>query len=108
MEKNTTKVQKNYLSVLRKLPSWFISAVIILPVVALIGIALNIISAGQINLLYWIILPSILFEQVFETSFYAFSNSPLANLLFVFLFWSSTGALVGWLTTWIRDHTYNL
>lgn len=108
MEKNTTKVQKNYLSVLSKLPTWFISAVIILPVVALIGIALNIISAGQINFLFWIILPSILFEQVFETRFYAFSNSPLANLLFVFLFWFSTGALVGWLIARIRDRTINL
>ena len=103
MEKNTTKVQKNYLSILRKLPTWFISAVIILPVVALIGIALNIIITGQINLLFWIILPSILFEQLFETSFYAFSNSQLANLLFVLLFWSTLGALTGLIVTKLRD-----
>ena len=99
MEKNTTKVQKNYLSVLRKLPTWFISAVIILPVVALISIALNIISTGQINLLFWIILPSILFES----SFYAFSNSQLANLIFVLMFWSFLGAILGWITGKIRD-----
>lgn len=103
MEKNTTKVQKNYLSILSKLPTWFISAVIILPVIALIGIALNIISTGQINFLFWIILPSILFEQVFETSFYAFSNSQLANLIFVLMFWSFLGALLGWITGKIRD-----
>ena len=103
MEKNTTKVQKNYLSILRKLPTWFISEVIILPVVAFIGIALNVISAGQINFLFWIILPSILFEQLFETSFYAFSNSQLANLLFVLLFWSTLGALTGLIVTKLRD-----
>jgi len=106
MEKNTRKNQKNYFAILSRLPSWLISALIIVPIVALIGIILYAISAGQINFLFWIILPSILFEQLFETSFYAFSNSYLANLVFVILFWTSIGALVGWITAMIRDRSY--
>ncbi|MDX2443362.1 MAG: hypothetical protein QNK30_06135 [Bacteroidales bacterium] len=102
MEKNTTKNQKNYFEVLSKLPSWLISALITVPIVALLGVVFYVLSTGQINFLFWIILPSILFEQLFETSFYAFSNSQLANLIFVLLFWSSIGALVGWITAMIR------
>jgi hypothetical protein len=106
MEKNTRKNQKEDAAVVRKLPSWIISAIIIVPIVALMGIVMYALSAGQVNFLFWIILPSILFEQLFETSFYAFSNSYLANLLFVVLFWTSIGALVGWITNKIRDSSY--
>lgn len=103
MEKNSRQNQENYFSFLRKLPTWLMSALIIIPVVAMIGVALFLISAGQINILFWIILPSILFEQLFETSLYAFSNSQLANLVFVLLFWSFIGASVGWIISRIRS-----
>lgn len=106
MEKNTTKNQKNYFAILSRLPSWLISALITVPIVALIGIILYAVSAGQINFLFWIILPSILFEQLFETNLYAFSNSYIANLVFVILFWTSIGALVGWITSMIRDRSF--
>lgn len=106
MEKNTTKNQKNYFAILSRLPSWLISALITVPIVTLIGIILYAVSAGQINFLFWIILPSILFEQLFETNLYAFSNSYIANLVFVILFWTSIGALVGWITSMIRDRSF--
>ena len=106
MEKITIKSQKEDASVMSKLPSWIISAIIIVPIVAFLGIVMYTLSAGQVNFLFWIILPSILFEQLFETSFYAFSNSYLANFLFVLLFWTSIGALVGWITNKIRDIRY--
>jgi len=105
MEKNSKQNQEKYISFLRKLPTWLISALIIIPIVALIGVALFLISAGQINMLFWIILPSILFEQLFETSFYAFSNSQIANLAFVLLFWSFIGASGGLIISKIRDNT---
>lgn len=105
MEKNSKQNQENPFSLLRKLPTWLMSALIIIPVVALIGVALFLISTGQINMLFWIILPSILFEQLFETSFYAFSNSQLANLVFVLLFWSFIGASVGWIISRIRSNS---
>ena len=98
MEENTTKVQKNYLPTLRKLPGWFISGVIIFPVLAISGIALNLISLGKINPLFWIIIPAVIFEELFETSFFAFSNNQVSNFIFVIIFWFCIGGLTGWIT----------
>ena len=107
MEENTTKVQKNYLLTLRKLPGWFISGVIIFPVLAISGIALNLISLGKIKFLFWMILPSIIFEELFENSFVLFSDSQFTNLVFIIIFWFSIAAITGWITSKLKGASKN-
>ncbi len=103
MEENTTKVQNRYPAILCKLPGWLISAVIIFPVLAISGIALNLISLGKIQLLFWMILPSIFFEELFETSYIAFSDSQFANLVFIIIFWFSIGAIIELITSKLKN-----
>jgi len=105
MEENTTKAQKNYFPILSKLPGWFISAIIIFPVLAISGIILNAISLGKINLLFWMIIPAVFFEELFETIFFEFSNSQIANLIFAIIFWFCIGALTGWITGKLKNNS---
>ncbi|MBU1103788.1 MAG: hypothetical protein KJ600_04500 [Nanoarchaeota archaeon] len=50
------------------------------------------------NYLGWMILPSIIFEEVFERCCYAFSNNRVGNFAFVILFWFVVGG--GWEDCW--------
>jgi len=81
-----------------KLPKWLLSGIIIFPVLLLSGIFLFALTFGKISILFWLIIPSVIFEELFETCCYVFSNNQIANLFFVLLFWFTIGGLLGWIT----------
>ena len=86
----------------RNRPNWLTSGILIIPAVAVLGIVFWAVSLGAFNPLFWLILPSIMFEQLFEAHFRAFSDSQLANLVFAFLFWFVIGAGTGGLSSLVR------
>jgi len=51
------------------------------------GLFLNLFSQGQISILYWMIIPSIIFEEIIESSYPIIADSKFINLLFIFIFW---------------------
>ena len=55
--------------------------------ILLSGLILNLVSGGEINILYWMIIPSIVFEEFFKTSYPLIADNRIINLIFVFLFW---------------------
>ncbi len=77
-----------------KIPLWLISAILVFPFIFIIGFIIYI-SGG--NFFYFMILPSIIFEEVLERYVYDFSNNQLANLGFVIFFWFIIGAVVGFI-----------
>lgn len=89
---------------LNKTPNWLLSGVIIFPVLIFFGIILYLLSSGNISLLFWLIIPSIFFEEMLETCCYTLSNNYALNLLFAMLFWFATGTAVGWTTDKIKKH----
>ena len=82
----------------KKFPDWILSGIIIFPVLIVLGIILFVLTLGKINILFWLVIPSVAFEQIFETFCYKSSNRTLANLLFAFFFWFIIGATEGWIS----------
>ncbi len=96
LEKNMKKGNES-ISIKRKFSVWFLSGICIFPVLITSGIALNLITQGKVNLLFWMIKPSIIFEELLETHYAGFSDSKIANLVFILIFWFTIGALSGWI-----------
>ena len=90
---------------LKKLPDWLLSGILIFPVLIALGIIVFALTFGKLNALFWVIFPSILFEELFETCCYSFSNNQIANLLFAFIFWFAIGAVLGWLNGIVKKNT---
>ena len=80
---------------LKKLPLWLISGIAIFPLLTILGLILYVISLGKVSFLFWMIIPSIIFEELFETHFYSLSNNIILNTLFIILFWFSLAAFLG-------------
>ena len=81
----------------KKIPYWILSGIIIFLVIILAGLILSIMTLGKFNFLFWLILPSILFEDLFENCCYTFSNDQIANLIFAIGFWFIIGSLIGFI-----------
>ena len=76
-----------------RFPYWAHTGIMIFPLVAVLSLILNwMFGTGS---LLWVIIPSIIFEQVFEKCCSSFSNNQLINSLFVLVFWFGVGALIG-------------
>jgi len=69
---------------------------IIFPVLIVLGIILFALTFGKFNVLFRLIVPSIIFEKLFESCRYAFSNSQTVNLFFALIFRFIIGATIGW------------
>lgn len=80
---------------IQKTPTWILSGIMIFPVIIILGLILWVITWGAFNALFWLIIPSIIFEELFETCCYVFSNSQIANLIFALIFWFVIGGLTG-------------
>jgi len=80
---------------LRRVPEWLVSGALIFPVVAAVSILAGVITDGRVSYLFWLVLPSIVFEEALETWAYAASNSIVANLTFAVAFWFAIGACLG-------------
>jgi len=87
----------------KKIPYWILSGIITILIIIIVGIILSLITFGKFNYLFWLILPSILFEELFETCCYTFSNSQIANLIFALGFWFVIGSLVGLIVLEIKN-----
>jgi len=51
---------------LQKLPNPLLFGIIVFPVIIIFNIILFILTLGKINILFWLIIPSIIFEELFE------------------------------------------
>ena len=80
---------------LRVLPSWVVSGIAIFPVLVVVGLLAGVATAGRVGVLFWLVLPAIVFEEALEASFTALSDDLLANALFALAFWFGIGAGVG-------------
>jgi len=87
---------------IKKLPNWLLSGIIIFPVIIILGFIFFALTLGKFDILFWLIIPSIIFEEIFETCCYAFSNSYIANLLFALFFWFVIGAMLDWLVDRVK------
>jgi hypothetical protein len=80
---------------IKKIPYWLLSGLMIFPILFVLGGILYLVSFGKINFLFWMIIPSIIFEEILEENFYNLSNNLLLNILFIFLFWFAVATAVG-------------
>lgn len=80
---------------INKIPQWFIWGISIFPLLLILGPILNIISFGKINFLFWMIIPSIIFEELTERNFYNLSNNTILNLIFILIFWFTIDSFLG-------------
>lgn len=80
----------------KKIPHWILSGIIIFPVLIISGVVLFVLTLGKFNILFAFIIPAIIFESLFETCCYAFSNNQAANIIFAVMFWFIIGAAIGW------------
>lgn len=85
------------------LPCWLISGVIIFPVLIVLGLLFALASGGKINALYWMIIPSIIFEETFEVCCRTFSDNLIFNTLFAGIFWFGIGSLTGLLAEKVKN-----
>ena len=86
----------------RNSSNWLASGILIIPAVAVLGIVLWAVTLGAFNPLFWLILPSIMFEQLIEGYSQSLSDSQLANLTFTLAFWFTVGAGTGWMSSLLR------
>jgi ABC-type transporter Mla maintaining outer membrane lipid asymmetry permease subunit MlaE len=91
---------------IKDLSYWLISGVVIFPVLIVLGLFFGLASGGKISALYWMVIPSIIFEETFETCCQTFSDNLIFNLLFIGIFWFGIGSLTGWLTEKLKN-TFN-
>jgi uncharacterized membrane protein YphA (DoxX/SURF4 family) len=80
---------------IKRLPYWLVSGVVIFPILIILGLFFTFISGGKVNVLFWAVIPSIIFEEIFETCCRAFSDNFIFNVLFVGIFWFGVGSLTG-------------
>ncbi len=80
-----------------KLNNVFLLGLIVFPVLVVLGAVLHFVSNGDVNALFWMVIPSVVFEELFESCCFEFSNCFIFNSLFVFLFWYFTGILISWI-----------
>ena len=76
-----------------RFPYWAHIGIMIFPLVAVLSLILKWIFGT--NPLLWMIIPSVIFEQVFERCCYSFSNNQFFGIIFVLGFWFFVGALIG-------------
>jgi ABC-type transporter Mla maintaining outer membrane lipid asymmetry permease subunit MlaE len=88
----------------KSLPYWLVSGVIIFPVLIVLGLLFGLASGGKINALFWMIIPSIIFEETFETCCRTLSDNLIFNVLFVGIFWFGIGSLTGLLAEGVKKH----
>ena len=84
-------------NILRKTPLWLISGILIFPVLGFTGLMLSWIFSNEDLLLFWMIVPSILFEEIFEAKYSGLADNLTLNLIFILLFWFVIGGLAGFL-----------
>jgi len=87
---------------LKKLPNWLLSGIFIFPVIFILGFIFFTFTFGKFNILYWLIIPSVIFEELFETCCYTLSNNQIVNLFFALFFWFIIGGALGWITGKIK------
>ncbi len=85
-----------------KIPGWLKYGILIFPILIISFLILSLITS--INPLSWMIIPAIIFEEVFESCCYPFSNNYIANLAFLIVFWFAIGSLLGMAIEKIKKH----
>jgi len=86
----------------KNLPNWLVSGVVIFPILIVSGLLFGLVSGGKVNVLFWAVIPSIIFEEIFETCCRTFSDNFIFNVLFIGIFWFGIGSITGLLTERIK------
>jgi len=64
---------------------WFILTAFLL--LLLSGLILNLAIQTEISSFYWMIIPSILFEEMLKSSYLIIADIKIINFIFIFIFW---------------------
>ncbi len=80
---------------LKAIPGWLAGAVVVFPLLALIGLCAWLASSGEINWLFWAVIPAVIWEEALEGLSTALADSMVLNILFLLAFWCAAGALAG-------------
>jgi hypothetical protein len=91
---------------MKEIPELIKYGIFMFPVIIIISLLIGIFSIvfnhGP-GFFLWLVIPSIIFEEIFESWAYDFSNNIIANFSFAVLFWFFIGALGGYFKNWLRE-----
>jgi hypothetical protein len=80
---------------LKAIPGWLAGAIVVFPLLPLIGLCAWLASSGEINWLFWAVIPAVIWEEALEGASTAMADNLALNLLFLLTFWLAAGALAG-------------
>lgn len=80
---------------LKSVPGWLAGALAVFPLLPVIGAIAWLVSSGDINWLFWAIIPAVIWEQTLEGLSTTLADSTVLNILFLLVFWFAIGALAG-------------
>lgn len=86
----------------KNLPHWLVSGIAIFPILIVLGLLFGLASGGKISVLFWMVIPSIIFEETFETCCRIFSDNLIFNVIFIGIFWFVIGSLTSLLSERIK------
>ena len=86
-----------------QLPLWLVTGTLVFPILTVIGVIVAAFCSSDVNPLFSLILPSIVFEELLEDSFAVISDSYVLNFLFAILFWFGIGCFVGFCVERIKS-----
>jgi hypothetical protein len=81
--------------VLKAIPGWLAGAVMVFPLLSIIGLCAWLTSSGETNWLFWAVIPSVIWEEALEGVSTTLADSLALNFLFLLAFWLAAGALAG-------------
>lgn len=79
---------------IKDLPLWLVGGIIVFPIIGSFGL-LEFLLEKEPSPFFWATFPAIIFEELFEKSFPAFSDSLFFNFSFLVLFYFFLGSLTG-------------
>ncbi len=80
---------------LKSVPGWLAAGVGVFPLLTVIGAIAWLVSSGEINWLFWAIIPAVIWEHLLEDLSTTLADSAVLNILFLLVFWFAIGALAG-------------
>lgn len=80
-----------------KVPFWAITGIIIFPAIIIFGPILGFIVQESAAYFFWLIVPSVIFEELLEKCCPFLADSQIANLVFALIFWFIIGSAVGFI-----------
>lgn len=80
---------------INRLPSWFVVGILIYPLLILVGLVFSFITSGDFNFMYWLYIPSMMFDQMFKECCTEIAGNQRIMLISGVLFWFIIGSILG-------------